>query len=102
MTLRFPGAEAEAAVALWGNTSLGLLLHWWQTNKQQAGRGNIGKTALAHFVCLDPDQLSTKQRAASLLLLESFGKSPLRPFNEIDLDDAHISTKNRCVKAPSA
>lgn len=42
----------EAAVALWGNTTLGLLLHWWQANKQQAGRGNIGKTALANFVCL--------------------------------------------------
>ncbi|NJS14523.1 MAG: hypothetical protein HC788_07840 [Sphingopyxis sp.] len=88
MTLRFPEADMEAAVTLWGNTTLGLLLHWWQANKQQAGRGNIGKTALANFVCLDPAQLSDQQRAASVVLLESMGKTPLRPFNEIDLDDA--------------
>lgn len=88
MTLRFPDEDMEAAVALWGNTSLGLLLHWWQANKQQAGRGNIGKTALSSFVCLDPAQLSAEQRAASVELLKAYGKLPLRPFNEIDLDDA--------------
>lgn len=88
MTLCFPDEDMEAAVALWGNTTLGLLLHWWQANKQQAGRGNIGKTALANFVCLDPAQLNQAQRAASVELLKAFGKSPLRPFNEIDLDDA--------------
>lgn len=86
MTLRFPEEDMEAAVALWGNTTLGLLLHWWQSNKQQAGRGNIGKTALAKFVCLDPAELSVDQRAASFELLKAFGKTPLRPFNEIDLD----------------
>ena len=88
MTLRFPDEEMEAAVALWGNTTLGLLLHWWQANKQQAGRGNIGKTALATFVCLDPTQLSNAQRVASVALLGSLGNAPMRPFNEIDLDDA--------------
>jgi hypothetical protein len=88
MALRFPDSDMEASVALWGNTSLGLLLHWWQANKQQAGRGNIGKTALASFVCLDPVQLSAEQRAASVELLKVYGKLPLRPFNEIDLDGA--------------
>lgn len=88
MTLRFPDEAMEAAVALWGNTTLGLLLHWWQANKQQAGRGNIGKTALAHFVCLDPAQLSQAQLAASAELLKALGKSTLRPINEIDIDEA--------------
>lgn len=87
MSLRFPEADMEAAVALWGNTTLGLLLHWWQANKQQAGRGNIGKTALANFICLDPAQLSAEQRSASVELLKAYGQMPLRPFNEIDLDD---------------
>ncbi len=88
MTLRFPDEAMEAAVALWGNTTLGLLLHWWQANKQQAGRGNIGKTALANFVCLDPGQLNAEQLCASVELLKALGKLALRPFNEIDLDEA--------------
>lgn len=86
MTMRFPNPAMEAAVALWGNTSLGLLLHWWQANKQQAGRGNIGKTALLSFVCLDPVLLSKEQLAASAELLKDRATVAMRPFNEIDLD----------------
>ncbi len=72
---------------MWGNTSLGLLLHWWQANKQQSGRGNIGKQALAKFVCLDPVQLSSDQLSASRKLLDQFADLPLRPINEIVEDD---------------
>jgi hypothetical protein len=88
MTVRFPDPAMEAAVALWGNTSLGLLLHWWQANKQQAGRGNVGKTALLNFVCLDPAGLSEDQLRDSAALLKSRASAAMRPFNEIDLDDA--------------
>lgn len=91
MTLRFPTAEMEAAVALWGNTSLGLLLHWWQANKQQAGRGNIGKQALASFVVLDPAQLTSAQLAASAALVATRADVAMRPFNEIDRDDARAA-----------
>ena len=77
----------EAAVALWGNTSVGLLLHWWQANKQQRGRGNIGKVALERFVCLDPVQLSAEQLHASAELLDQFSDLPLKPLNEINEDE---------------
>jgi hypothetical protein len=43
------------------------------------------------FVCLDPAQLSVEQRAASVELLKVYGQLPLRPFNEIDLDDARAA-----------
>ena len=86
MSVRFADQEHEAAVALWGNTSLGLLLHWWQANKQQSGRGNIGKMALERFVCLDPVQLTPDQRSASLKMLQAFAGRPLKPINEIDHD----------------
>lgn len=83
MALRFGDSRREAAVALWGNTSLGLLLHWWQANKQQSGRGNVGKEALAKFICLDPAGLSDSQLDASAELLVRHGHAPMRPFNEI-------------------
>jgi hypothetical protein len=88
MSIRFPEPAMEAAVALWGNTSLGLLLHWWQANKQQSGRGNIGKSALAGFMCLDPMRLSKAQQAASAALLAERAAVPMRPFNEIAADEA--------------
>jgi len=30
--------DQEKALVLWGNTTLGLLLHWYHSNKQQSGR----------------------------------------------------------------
>jgi len=87
LSLRFPDRQMEAAVALWGNTSVGLLLHWWQANKQQRGRGNIGKVALERFVCLDPVQLSAEQLHASAELLDQFSDLPLKPLNEINEDE---------------
>jgi hypothetical protein len=88
MSVRFPESSMEAAVALWGNTSLGLLLHWWQANKQQPGRGSVGKEALARFACLDPLQLSPEQLQASAELLAKRATMPMRPFNEIVRDQA--------------
>jgi hypothetical protein len=84
----------EAAVSLWGNTSVGLLLHWWQANKQQSGRGNIGKKTLAKFICLEPDQLSEDQLEASKRLLDSVAEMPLKPLNEI-VDDANRAELDR-------
>lgn len=88
MTIRMAAPEMEAALALWGNTTLGLLLHWWQANKQQGGRGNIGKVGLSKFVALDPAQLSQAQLDASLQLLKARGTTAMLPFNEIDQDTA--------------
>jgi hypothetical protein len=88
MTVRFPEPAMEAAVALWGNTSLGLLLHWWQANKQQSGRGSVGKEALARFTCLDPLRLSREQLEASAALLGRRAAVTMLPFNEIVGDEA--------------
>jgi hypothetical protein len=88
MTIRFPEPEMEAAVALWGNTTLGLLLHRWQANKQQPGRGNIGKSALSGFVCLDPFQFTEDQLNASAELLAQRATTSMLPFNEIAVDEA--------------
>jgi len=86
LSLRLASQEKEAAVALWGNTSVGLLLHWWQANKQQSGRGNIGKKALEKFACLNPEALTTKQLKDSLKLLNDLANAALKPLNEIDQD----------------
>lgn len=94
MTIRFADPAMEAAIALWGNTTLGLLLHWWQANKQQSGRGNVGKEALAAFTCLDPVRLTPDQLAASVGLLTRIGDAPMRPFNEI-ADDAARANLDR-------
>ena len=86
LSLKFQNAELEAAVVLWGNSSLGLLMHWWQANKQQSGRGSMGKEALAKMTMLDPHQLSETQLQQSMALLEKWAATPMLPFNEINVD----------------
>jgi hypothetical protein len=49
LSIRLQSVEQEKALVLWANTSLGLLLYWWHSNKQQPGRGSIGKSALQTF-----------------------------------------------------
>jgi hypothetical protein len=46
LSIKLATVEQEKALVLWGNTSLGLLMRWWHSNKQQSGRGSIGKQAL--------------------------------------------------------
>ena len=46
LSIALPSVELEKALVVWSNTSLGLLLHWWHANKQQSGRGSVGKEAL--------------------------------------------------------
>src|SRR5437588_11431370 len=52
--------EQEKALVLWGNTSLGLLVHWWHANKQQSGRGNVTPNALGTMPILNVAALKQK------------------------------------------
>ena len=79
--------EHEKALVLWGNTSIGLLLHWWHANKQQSGRGNIGVTALESLPVLDINSLSKKQLKNAAKIFDHFAKRELLPFFAIDKDE---------------
>src|SRR5690606_23590545 len=61
LSIKLPSDRQEKALTLWGNTSLGVLLYWWFANKQQPGRGSIGKSALDSVLVLDVTKLSGLQ-----------------------------------------
>lgn len=72
---------------LWANTSLGLLLHWWYSNRQQIGRGNIGKSVLENLVVLDVDKLTDGQITKARKVFDDFSDRLMRPMHEIDEDE---------------
>lgn len=86
LSIRLDSTEQEKALVLWGNTSLGLLLHWWHANKQQSGRGNIGKSALQTLPVLDVTALKPKQLAEAVKLFDAMSGQPFLPMHEIDID----------------
>lgn len=86
LSILLKSTDLEKALVLWVNTSLGLLLHWWHTNKQQAGRGNIGKSALQTLPILDVTALKPKQLAEAVKLFDTMSEQQLLPMHEIDMD----------------
>lgn len=86
LSIRLASVEQEKALVLWANTSLGLLLRWWHSNKQQAGRGSIGKSALQTLPVLDVTALTARQLEAAVTLFDAMCSQPLLPLHELDAD----------------
>jgi len=78
--------EFEKALVLWANCSLGLLMHWWHSNRQQIGRGNIGKSALETMVVLDVAKLTSAQLEEAQTIFDKFSNRQMRPMHEMHLD----------------
>lgn len=87
--------EQEKALVAWANTTFGFLLHWYHANKQQSGRGNIGRTALQHLVVLDVTAMTPTQLKAAAGIFDDLKHKRLRPFNELDKDPVRQNVDNR-------
>ena len=98
LSISLESEDQEKALVLWGNTSLGMLLHWWHANKQQSGRGSIGKLALEslpvlHVTALNPDQLSN-----AATLFDEMSGDRLRPLHEIEKDAVRKKLDERFMR----
>jgi hypothetical protein len=86
ISIRLASVEHEKALVLWANTSLGLLLHWYNANKQQSGRGSVGVLALQDIPVLDVTALKPGHLAAAVQLFDAMSALELLPLHEIDAD----------------
>jgi hypothetical protein len=94
-SIKLATIEHEKALVLWGNSSLGLLLHWWHANKQQAGRGSIGVSALASLPVLDVTKLSGEALAKMVAIFDDTKYKQLQPVNEIAQDAVRAEIDTR-------
>ena len=78
----------ERPLALWANTTLGLISFWWAGTRQQLGRARITLSALPELTVLDPRALSRGQIAKAGRLFGEFQGRELLPANEAYRDDA--------------
>ena len=86
LSISLSSVDHEKALVLWANTSLGLLLHWWYANKQQPGRGMIGKSTLQTLPILDVTALKPKLLAEAVKLFDAMSEQRLLPLHELDRD----------------
>jgi hypothetical protein len=86
LSLRLASVDQEKALVAWANTSLGALLYWWHANKQQAGRGSIGKVPLDTLSVCDVTALSAKQLRTAVAIFDAMCKRDLLPLHQVDRD----------------
>ena len=89
--------EHEYAFALWCNSTLGLLLHWWTANKTQAGRGTTTVTAIPRIPALDMRALTPAQHEAAREAFEALRGERFLPFDQIDEDPARAELDRRLL-----
>ena len=94
-SIKLDSSEQEKALVLWSNSSLGLLLRWWHSNKQQAGRGSIGVSALASLPILDVTKFSKDALDKAVAIFDDMKHKELRPVNEISQDAVRAEIDTR-------
>lgn len=93
----FEDPEHEYAFALWSNSTLGLLLHWWTANKTQSGRGTTTVTAIPRIPTLDVRALTAEQHARAQQAFERLWEERFLPFAQIDEDEARAKLDRALV-----
>ena len=80
--------EHEYVFSLWCNSTLGLLLHWWVSNKGQDGRGTTTVTGIPNIPTLDTRTLTGAQHAEAKRQFDLLRSELFLPFDQIDEDPA--------------
>ncbi len=76
----------EYAWTLWGNSTFGLLCHWYQSSKQQQGRGILSRATFNSMPTLDVRKLSAEALANAEQIFNELKHQRMLPFNEMDAD----------------
>ncbi len=84
----FDDNRFDYAFAIWGNSSLGLLMHWWHASRQQPGRGRITVTTARTMPTLDLAALSDDQLSLAEEIFNRFREREFKPAYIADLDQA--------------
>ena len=82
----FDNKVHEYAWTLWCNSTLGLLCHWYQSGKQQHGRGVLSRATFDAMPTLDVRQLSDETLTNAERIFNELKHQQMLPFNQMDED----------------
>ena len=98
----WPNANLEHSAfdfpfALWSNSTLGMVLYWWHSNRQQSGRGTSSIRSLETLPVLDFRALNDEQLAKAEEIFEEFRDKELMPAYLADADPNRALLDRRVV-----
>ena len=80
----------EKTLALWANSTLGLMCFWWAGSRQQLGRAPLTISALPELLALDPRSIADDKLERISELFKSLRGKPLLPANEAYRDQVRV------------
>ena len=91
-------ARRETALALWCNSTFGLLLHANHSNSAQEGRGQGNKGMLETMTTLDIRRLEAWQLDEAQAVWQEFSSRNFMPFYQCANDPARVELDARIIK----
>ena len=94
----FDDDRHDYALAVWGNSTLGLLMHWWHSSRQQSSKAGMTIRTAETLPVLDFRALSDKQLAIAEEIFEEFRALDLKPayLADRDANRAHLDRRVIC------
>ena len=93
----FDDARFDYAFAVWGNSTLGLLCHWWHASRQQSSKVSMTIRSAESLSVLDFRALTDEQLATAQAIFEDFWDVHLLPAYLADADSSRAALDRRVV-----
>ena len=93
----FDDQRFDYAFAIWGNSTLGLLSYWWNSSRQQSGRGVMTRQLIPFLPTLDLRALTDAQLATAETIFNEFRDKELQPAYLADADPNRALLDRRVV-----
>ena len=93
----FDDERYDHAFAVWSNSTLGLLMHWWHSSIQQPGRGRITISTAETLPILDLRALTQTQLATAQDIFHQFRHLDLQPAYQAHTDPNRALLDKRLI-----
>ena len=93
----FEDNRYELAFSVWGNSSLGLLLYWWHSSRQQSSKAGMTIRSAESLAVLDFRALSGEQLLTAEKIFDDFRDKELKPAYLADADPNRALLDHRVV-----
>ncbi len=95
--VKFSDVRFDYAFVVCGNSTLGQMLFWWHSNRQQSGRGRITISSAETLPILDLRALTDEQLATARDIFEQFRELDLQPAYLADADPNRAMLDRRVI-----
>ena len=93
----FDDSRLDYAFAAWGNGTLGLVCHWWQSSRQQSSKARLTIRSAESLPVLDLRTLTEDQLSTAESIFEDFRDKELMPAYLADADPNRALLDRRVI-----